>query len=505
MRIVMAEGGTGMLLFTTGDFVYLNRGAIEGLAVGQRYMVVRSVKDPDPNKSYSGQNMGKLGYIYSDIGQVEINAVFPTQAVARVAFACDPLMAGDFVIPFENRPLPAYKGATTVDPFPSPSGMSQGTVVAMKDFSILGGLGNAIYINLGENDGISNGAYLILYRDGTGTRFRGTRPNTTGIIRSYRGMGPDGKIPSPPDELPREILGEAFVVRTEGKSSTAVITASRREIHAGDYVELRPFPEPEISLTVAPVSVERGRIGTLSWNTRFADSIELTPAPGSVEPKGSLNVVPADTTTYTLVARGRGGVRQVTVTLEVTEPPPPPPVAPLEAEEEAFELEEAGVEITPLTPVVSPALVDLFAEAVQDIFFDFDKSEITETSAVTLQRAAQFLIDHPEVRVLIEGHADEIFTEEYNLELGQRRAEATLAYVVALGVPPEQFDIISIGESLPFCTESAGETCRQLNRRGHFVLLNPIAAPEPEAPPQPMTPPKTETPSELPPEPETQP
>ncbi|MDA2914308.1 OmpA family protein, partial [Acidobacteriia bacterium AH_259_A11_L15] len=87
-----------------------------------------------------------------------------------------------------------------------------------------------------------------------------------------------------------------------------------------------------------------------------------------------------------------------------------------------------------------------------------------------LRQAAEFLRNHPEVRILIEGHADEIGSEQFNQALGEQRAEAVRNLLVSLGVDPSRLRTVSLGEAQPFCTESSEDWCRMLNRRAHLVL-----------------------------------
>ena len=72
-------------------------------------------------------------------------------------------------------------------------------------------------------------------------------------------------------------------------------------------------------------------------------------------------------------------------------------------------------------------------------------------------------------KVLVEGHADSRGTNEYNLALGERRADAVRDYLVSLGIPADRITIVSKGEEQPFCSED-GETCWAQNRRGHFIV-----------------------------------
>ncbi len=86
-----------------------------------------------------------------------------------------------------------------------------------------------------------------------------------------------------------------------------------------------------------------------------------------------------------------------------------------------------------------------------------------------MQKNAAFLKQRPSVRILIEGHADSRGTNEYNLALGERRADAVRDYMVSLGVTAERITIVSKGEEQPFCREET-ETCWHQNRRGHFLV-----------------------------------
>ena len=105
---------------------------------------------------------------------------------------------------------------------------------------------------------------------------------------------------------------------------------------------------------------------------------------------------------------------------------------------------------------------------VVDIFFAFDSWSITPSGAQALETDADWLKANPGKRVTIEGHCDQRGTQNYNLVLGKRRAEATRDYLVDLGVKPSQLKIVSYGKERPFCLQQ-NEDCHQQNRRGHMV------------------------------------
>ncbi|HEU5189663.1 MAG TPA: peptidoglycan-associated lipoprotein Pal, partial [Methylomirabilota bacterium] len=106
---------------------------------------------------------------------------------------------------------------------------------------------------------------------------------------------------------------------------------------------------------------------------------------------------------------------------------------------------------------------------LRDVYFDFDKYDIRPDDAKTLDANAGWLKSNANNLVLIEGHCDERGTNEYNLALGERRAKATMNYLVSQGIQANRITIISYGKERPVCTES-NEACWQKNRRAHFLV-----------------------------------
>jgi peptidoglycan-associated lipoprotein len=105
----------------------------------------------------------------------------------------------------------------------------------------------------------------------------------------------------------------------------------------------------------------------------------------------------------------------------------------------------------------------------EDIHFDFDKYVLTPQAMLILDDKAAWLREHSDVRVLIEGHCDNRGSNEYNLALGDRRANSARDYLVRSGVQPSRFTTISYGEERPLCTQNT-EPCWARNRRDHFVI-----------------------------------
>ncbi len=121
-------------------------------------------------------------------------------------------------------------------------------------------------------------------------------------------------------------------------------------------------------------------------------------------------------------------------------------------------------------PAPAPPPPSEFRETdnLKDVFFDFDKYDIRPSDAKLLDTNAAWLKTNNNL-VLIEGHCDERGTNEYNLALGERRAKATMNYLVGQGVQANRITIISYGKERPTCTEHS-EACWAKNRRAHFLV-----------------------------------
>ncbi len=214
-----------------------------------------------------------------------------------------------------------------------------------------------------------------------------------------------------------------------------------------------PPPPPPVTATLSanPGSIQRGQSATLTWSTTNADDVNMDG--NKVDPNGSQSVSPSDTTTYHLHAKGGGGAQDATATVTVTAPPTPTPA--------------------PTPRPTPPPVTDeqLFAQNVSDIYFDYDKSDVRADAQATLSRNAEFLKAHPGWKVQIEGSCDERGSTEYNLALGERRADSAKQFLVRAGVSADALKTISYGKEKPVCSAS-NEDCWQQNRHDHFVLIS---------------------------------
>jgi len=164
-------------------------------------------------------------------------------------------------------------------------------------------------------------------------------------------------------------------------------------------------------------------------------------------------------------------------------PKKPPETPEPELEVVSEPAEEPAAEVPPPPPepmedMTEPVLPDDIAELnayvaqeglIGDVFFDFDQADLRAEARERLERNAEFMRQHPEFTYTIEGHCDDRGTNDYNLALGQRRAETPKDFLVSLGIASDKMRTISYGEERPVCTEQT-ESCWQRNRRAHFVI-----------------------------------
>ncbi|MFP5275874.1 MAG: peptidoglycan-associated lipoprotein Pal [Acidobacteriota bacterium] len=205
-------------------------------------------------------------------------------------------------------------------------------------------------------------------------------------------------------------------------------------------------PAPTAQLTATPTVISAGDQVQLSWKTSDASSVSIDGI-GDVPSSGVKTVTPTQSTTYHLVATGQGGTADASARVTVNAPPAVAvPTNTMSAEEE-------------------------FKANVQDIFFDYDTADLRSDAQATLAKDASYLVAHPDIKVVIGGYCDERGSDEYNLALGQNRANSAKTALINAGVAANRIRVVSYGKEKPFCTEST-EQCWQLNRRDGFAMDN---------------------------------
>lgn len=197
---------------------------------------------------------------------------------------------------------------------------------------------------------------------------------------------------------------------------------------------------PTVSISADPASVEQGKCARLSWTSTGAASATIDQGIGSVDPGGSKEVCPTATTKYTISAKGEGGSRTASTTVNVTPPPPP-----------------------------KPKVVDRLAIHVN---FDTAKADIRKADVAELQKAIDFVKKYPGYAISVEGHTDNRGAAAYNQALSEKRAAAVKKYLVDHGVENGQrIKTAGHGLSRPIA-DNKTEKGRFENRRVEILILS---------------------------------
>jgi len=207
-------------------------------------------------------------------------------------------------------------------------------------------------------------------------------------------------------------------------------------------------PAPTVTINASPTTIQRRDPTTLTWQSTDASSLVIDSAVGNVDQNGSMVVAPLESTTYTATATGPGGDAKSSTRVTVVPRSNDASLTSTDLERLQMAIDEGQVE---------------------PIYFAYDKAQLSTEARGTLESNARVFRQYERVSVIIEGHCDERGTEEYNLALGDRRAQAVKNYLVELGIPGSRLETISFGEERPFASDHTEAAFRQ-NRRAHFVV-----------------------------------
>ncbi|MFB3922144.1 MAG: OmpA family protein [Terriglobia bacterium] len=422
--------------FQSGDFVFLRSRSGASAAVGTEFSIYRSAKELMRIKWYDGQgaSVRSLGQPYEDVGRVKVVQNTPYGDIAEVTFACGPIRPGDFAMAYQARTIPQYTPSAKLDRFSPSNGKLAGAITAGVDNAAYFGVGSRAYINLGQSDGVSPGQRFRIFH----------------IIRDSMNSG-FKTMPEPP----REITGEMVVLSTQEKSSVAMIVNSSREIFLGDGIELEeevvraeppPIRPPTMSCSADRTSVVAGeqvRITamatdpasnplTFSWQSSGGRILDSGPSV-TFDTSG---LAPGRNTVTGRVDNGRGGTAECSVDIDVQAPP-----------RAAVQPPQESTAAGPLEPKVQ--LRSIYFPTAQPTALHPDDGLVASQQEILRTLAndfKQYLAFDPNAHLIVEGHADQRASANYNNALTERRVARTRNFLVEQGVPAANIEMRSLGE-----------------------------------------------------------
>lgn len=233
---------------SNGEVVYL---AGKGYEVGQKYTIVRELRDPNLYELFAGQHtlLHTMGQPYSELARVRIIDTRSRMAIAEIEMSCDPVNPGDFVIPYVEKPATAFHPPSRFDRFLPSNGKLTGRIAMAKDFDSEIGPGDKVYINIGANQGVKPGDYFRAVRsyeadlhDPTDSlSFKASTSEDTQAKQAAFEPNFFTKTGGPVihvRDLPRRAVGEVVVISTTPTTATAMVVFAMESVHLGDNVEL---------------------------------------------------------------------------------------------------------------------------------------------------------------------------------------------------------------------------------------------------------------------------
>jgi hypothetical protein len=233
---------------TNGEVVYL---AGKGYEVGQEYMIVRELRDPNRYEIFAGQHalLKEMGQPYSELARVRVIDTRSRMAIAEVEISCDPVNPGDYAVPYVQKPAISFRSPLRFDRFLPSSGKLMGRIAMATDFNAEIGPGMKVYLNVGSNQGVKPGDYFRAVRtyeadlhdpvdslSFKASTNEDTQKKQAAIDPNFftRTGGPEIHV----RDLPRRAVGEVVVISTTPTTATGMVVFAMESVHLGDSVEL---------------------------------------------------------------------------------------------------------------------------------------------------------------------------------------------------------------------------------------------------------------------------
>jgi outer membrane protein OmpA-like peptidoglycan-associated protein len=417
--------------FAQRDTVYLEG---SGYTEGERYSIIRELRDPNRNPAFPAQGgaISAVGQPYQELGHVRVTAIRGKTAIAKVEFSCTAMVTGDLVVPFVEKQPVAYRNAE-FERYPTNAGSINGRILMAKEFDVVLGTGQKVYLNVGSSHGVKVGDY-----------FRAVRGYDPGKVEpveavSYKQQQSEDTMKVQPrvanhtyGELPRRAVGEMIVLSVTPTSATAMITRAVEHIDVGDGVELEniaaeqppapaPVPQappqpPTVSCTVNPSSVRSGDPSTITAVGQSPDNRPLTYAftatGGRITPSGAQ-------ATLDTVGAAAGAI---TVNCTATD--------------------DRGLSASTRTTV---NIAEAVPQASKCGTFDFSRDKrrparVDNVAKANLDDCALRLQQDPSAHIVIVGNADP--NEKNAPKMAEQRANNTKDYLVReKGIDPSRIEL----------------------------------------------------------------
>jgi outer membrane protein OmpA-like peptidoglycan-associated protein len=240
----------------SADIIYIHG---RNLKQGERYSILRHVKDPNHYRPYRGQSSAirEAGMPYFELGYVRVIEVQKETGIARPELSCGDIVPGDIAIPFEEREAPKFRNVS-LNRFAPPNGKPQGRIIMANQFDTFVGTKYKVYLSIGADKGLKVGDYLRATRTYSHTYHDPEAGLSLKASAVDDTQADHFKISGDQlASLPRRTLGDMIVLNVHKKSATAMIVNALEDIHVGDGVEVMEVADAPELKPVLPASAEQ--------------------------------------------------------------------------------------------------------------------------------------------------------------------------------------------------------------------------------------------------------
>jgi outer membrane protein OmpA-like peptidoglycan-associated protein len=491
----------------SSDVIYIHG---QGMKEGDRYQIVRHVKDTNHYEIFPGQKaaVGRLGVPYVELAIIKVIDVQKSTGIATFDLSCADVMPGDLVIPLVEHEAPLFR-KVTLDRYTPPTGKPQGRIVMAKEFDSLLGSKYKAYLNMGSDKGLKPGDYLRVtrtysyqYHDPvSGLSLKATEYDDT---QAHPEKLPRGDVSS----LPRRTLGDMIVLQVRPKSSTVMVLTALEDITVGDGVEVMDISDAPVLAPIQPSFTNAPQPDASSANT-VPPKINCSASPTSLRAGETASIsceaVSADNRPINITYVSNGGKLSSNhnqATLDTADTGP----GPIAVRATAFDDRQLSASTVVTVNVEAAAAAGPTAQKLMELDYKPNSGYVDNRSKAVLDDVALKLQQDPNLSVVLSGSADA--GEPHGM--GLQRAQNAMAYLTKFkGIDPQRIQVkagtetgrrvevwtMPAGTALPGSTPTPPQGAAQQQDQP----VQPTPADQPAATPAPATPaPATPPPAEQP-------
>lgn len=454
----------------------------QGMKPGERYQIVRHVKDTNHYEIYRGQRAAvrEAGEPYFELAIVRISDVQKDTAIATFELSCADVMPGDIAIPLVEREAPPFRNVS-LERYTPPTGKQQGRIIMAKDFDSFIGTKYKVYLSIGADKGLKPGDYLratrtysYQYHDPEmGLSTKASEMEDTQVHPQKLAVGDMSS-------LPRRTLGDMIVLDVHPKSATAMILTSLEDIHVGDGVELMDVSEAPVLPPIRPAFSNAPEPGAASAANATPPTIKCSASPMNLR-AGESATISCDAASpdnrplnITYVANGgKLSSNKNQATLDTTDAPP----GPIAVRATAFDDRQMSASTVVNVNVEAPAPAAPTAQKLMPLDFKTGSAYVDNRSKAVLDDVALKMQQDPNLNAMLVGSA--LPGEGGTMAL--RRAQNAMAYLTkSKGINADRIQVKASpepGQKVEIWTLPAGATMP-----GTTPQQPPPAQPQPTPP-----------------------